>query len=93
MHSVGGVHRQLVLARSRQNGLEVTRHSLEHARFRKRSVLAIRAAPQARAVELGDDGSVLRIDHERRARVAVALEVIINVRSDEALRPGQAIEL
>src|SRR4029077_4051106 len=92
-HSVGGMHRELVFARPGQNRLEVPGHALEHPLFWKRRVLAIRATPQARVVQLDDDGSVLRVDHEGRSRVSVTLEVIVDVRGNEALRPSHAVEL
>src|SRR5262249_7320470 len=93
MHSIRRVHRQPVLGRPRQNRPEVTGHALEYALLRKRRIFAIRAAPQARVVELGDDGPVLRVDHERGPGVPVAFEVIVDIRSYEALWPGQAVEL
>lgn len=61
--------------------------------LRQRRIFAIRTAPQALIVQLGDDRPVLRVDHERRTCVPVPFEIIVDIGCDEALRPRHAVEV
>src|SRR5579883_159320 len=93
MHAVRRPLFELVLSAVRQNGAEVRGYALEHALLWQARVLAIRAAPQARPVDLHDDRAEAGIDEHRRAREPeMPREVIDDVRRDEALRPSHALE-
>src|SRR5437879_12876139 len=94
VHTIRGCSVELVVALAGQYRLICVRQPLEESLLRKRCVFHVRAAPEALIIQNGDNRAKASVDYERRARVAIALEIVIviDVGGHEPLRPRYSVE-
>src|SRR5215475_4941565 len=92
MHAIRGRSLQLVRSLPRQQLPILGWQSLEKGLLWQRGVFHVGATPQPLVVQHCNDRSEAGVDDECRARIAVALKVIVDVRRNEALRPCDAVK-
>src|SRR5215472_11004078 len=92
MHTIRGCSFELKRALDRHYRPIDLRQPLQECVLRKRGIFHIGAAPEAFIVQDDDDRAAASVDHERRARIAIPLEIAIDVGGHEPLRPGHAVE-
>src|SRR5262249_12371322 len=92
VRTIRGCSLESIRAVVREYRLVYVRQALQECLFRKRRVFHVGAAPEPFIAQNDDDRAEMPIDHEGRARIAMALEIAMDVGGHEPLRPCDTVE-